>query len=233
MKRFSEIITSPDYDSSRTRSIVREKHELSTECKPVPEDWERLEDTVQLLFNTMVERQGIGLSANQININRKVCVVNVNEPFYLVNPEIIDHDGMTPYVESCLSFPDETLKTKRHVRVTVQADNFEQPLQFGPSKSEWDNSEDIDIDHPDMLECVAVQHEIDHLNGITFHQRRIGFQKPYINTRDIGRNDKVVVRNKNDVTETKTLKFKHANRLGDEWQILGTANTVDKIEINL
>jgi len=233
MKSFSEIITSSDYNAAKTRAIVKEKHQLSSECRDVPDDWGGVERVVQLLFNTMVKREGIGLSANQIGITRKICVVNVNQPFYLVNPRITDHDGMTPYVESCLSFPDETLKTKRHIRVTVQADNFDAPLSFGPPASEWDDAEDLDINHPDMLESVAVQHEIDHLNGITFHQRRIGYQEPHINESRIGRNDKVVVRNTNDITETKTLKYKHVKKLEGDWQILGTANSIQEFEIDL
>ena len=110
------------------------------------------------LVRTLLDsRDGIGLAANQIGIRKKVCLIHVNVPLLLVNPVIVAASGEIDFVEACLSFPAESVKTKRFTDITVIADNHLEVLRFSREKN--------------LLECICVQHEIDHLNGITMHAR--------------------------------------------------------------
>ena len=95
-----------------------------------------------------------GLAANQIGINKRVCAVL---DMYLVNPKILEGKGIMYYTEHCLSFPKKEALAKRYTDLIVKADNLKSNLYFD-SKS-------------DMFECACVQHEIDHLNGITMFDR--------------------------------------------------------------
>tara|TARA_R110002073_G_scaffold227007_1_gene387737 strand:- start:514 stop:861 length:348 start_codon:yes stop_codon:yes gene_type:complete len=102
--------------------------------------------------------EGIGLAANQIGINKRVCIVHVEQPIVLINPLIIAKKGNTLFKEGCLSFPGDEVTTQRYSYIEVVAINHENVLTFSREKN--------------LLECICVQHEIDHLNGITMHQRR-------------------------------------------------------------
>ena len=140
-------------------SIVKGKKKLSRPCKPCKSVAEG-----ELLGQKMIEilkttATGVGLAANQIGYNKRVCVINVSEPIILVNPRITSKFGRINFVEGCLSFPDETVVTERYANISVSADNHESSLFFRVE----DNA----------LECVCVQHEIDHLDGITMHDRKI------------------------------------------------------------
>jgi len=100
---------------------------------------------------------GVGLAANQIGINRRVCVINVDKPLVFINPKIVSNFKKISFKESCLSFPGDYVITERYANVLVKSDNH--PIMtFGEEN---------------LLECVCVQHEIDHLNGITMHDRQI------------------------------------------------------------
>ena len=99
----------------------------------------------------------LGIAANQIGIQKSVCLIAAVEPIILINPQIVKAEGATKFIEGCLSFPDDSVLTERFTSVTVIADNHEDPLQFNQDK---------------LLECVCVQHEIDHLNGITMFDRQ-------------------------------------------------------------
>jgi len=100
--------------------------------------------------------EGIGLAANQVGIDKKVCVVNVERPLFFVNPEVVEASGRIIFEEGCLSFPGKTVITERYRNFVVKCDNYKHPMRF-------------DMDN--MLECVCVQHEIDHLDGITMFDR--------------------------------------------------------------
>ena len=101
----------------------------------------------------------VGLAANQIGINKRVCVINVDEPIILVNPKIISQFGRFQYKEGCLSFPGQYIITKRYANVMIMADNYRETVIFTAEKN--------------PLECACVQHEIDHLDGKTMFERRI------------------------------------------------------------
>ena len=121
--------------------IIKDKNKLTEICKPCLSIEEGEEIAVRLLHELRnSEESGIGLAANQIGINKRVCVINVKEPVVLVNPEIIEKsEEKFAFMEGCLSFPGEAIKTTRYKWVKVKADNHEQTLYF----SVWhDNSED-------------------------------------------------------------------------------------------
>lgn len=109
-----------------------------------------------LSFNRKNKLQGVGLSAPQIGIYEKVCVLLIPKQIVLVNPVIVDHSyKQLPFVEGCLSFGSKTVNTFRWTWVRVQADNIKQELFFGEQ----------------FIDSVVCQHECDHLNQILFIDR--------------------------------------------------------------
>ena len=116
--------------------IVMDKKYLSRVCKTVPtvEEGERI--AAELFKELATNQHGIGLSANQIGIQKRVCAINVSEPIYLINPEITETEGDTTFVEGCLSFPNKSVRTKRAQHITVIADNYDEPLTFGPNSDD-------------------------------------------------------------------------------------------------
>ena len=151
------------------------------------------------LFMTLKQEGGLGLSANQVGEDKSVCVVNVTNPFFLLNPVITKKQKEIIYKEGCLSIPDKMITTKRYERIEVEADNVKGTMVFGPEK---DNQVDNDLL---VLEAVCVQHEIDHLNGKTIYDRefkRESFRRTEVK---IGRNEKVTITKDK---ETLTMKYK-------------------------
>ena len=153
------------------------------------------------MFKTLKQEGGLGLSANQIGEDKSVCVVDVTNPFFLLNPVIVKKQKEIIYKEGCLSIPNKMVTTKRYERIEVEADNVEGTMIFGPEK---DNQVDNDLL---ILESVCVQHEIDHLNGKTIYDRefkRESFRRTEVK---IGRNEKVIITKDK---ETLTMKYKKA-----------------------
>ena len=187
--------------------IIKDRKELEIKCSPVSIK-EGEEIGVRLLHELRESENGIGLAANQIGINKRVCVVNVKEPLVLINPKIVEKSKeQFVFPEGCLSFPDSKVKTIRHESIVVEADNHEGRLSFSA------NSKDIN----DAFECVCVQHEIDHLDGITMFDREFKQTPIKRETRKIGRNEKVTI---TKGTESKVLKYKKATSLlEDGWTL--------------
>ena len=190
--------------------IIKDKIKLEEKCSPVSVK-EGEEIGVRLLHELREAENGIGLAANQIGINKRVCVINVKEPLVLINPKIVEKSKeQFIFPEGCLSFPDDKIKTTRHQDIVVEADNHKGRLSFSA------NSKDIN----DAFECVCVQHEIDHLDGITMFDREFK-QEPIVKgvnaPKKIGRNEKVTI---TKGTESKVLKYKKAEpMLGDGWTL--------------
>jgi peptide deformylase len=109
------------------------------------------------MFETMYEAPGIGLAAVQVNVPRRVIVVDVseerNQPIAFVNPEIVAAEGVEEMDEGCLSVPGVYETVQRAERVRVRA------LDRDGAAFEMDL---------DGLTAVCVQHEIDHLDGKLF-----------------------------------------------------------------
>lgn len=136
------------------RKVLLNNDLLSLPCEEV--GLEEGNKIAQILLKSLPD-EGVGIAANQIGIQKNVCLVNIDKPIVFINPKIVKAYGQTHFVEGCLSFPGEAILTERFTSVTVIADNHEQPLNFSEEN---------------LLECVCVQHEIDHLNGITMFDRQ-------------------------------------------------------------
>ncbi|MDP2904367.1 MAG: peptide deformylase [Methylovulum sp.] len=109
------------------------------------------------MLETMYQAKGVGLAATQVNIQQRVIVIDISEeknaPLCLVNPEIIEKDGIKESEEGCLSVPGFYEKIKRGEHIRVKALNRKgQPFEFEAN---------------DLL-AVCVQHEMDHLEGKLF-----------------------------------------------------------------
>ena len=109
------------------------------------------------MLETMYESRGVGLAATQVDVHRRVIVIDVSEnkdaPLFLINPEIIAKDGVEESEEGCLSVPGFFEKVKRAEHVKVRALNRDgKPFEF---------------EARDLL-AVCVQHEMDHLEGKLF-----------------------------------------------------------------
>jgi len=109
------------------------------------------------MFETMYHANGVGLAAPQVGRSLRVVVIDVGQgPLALINPKITASSGSATDVEGCLSIPGVTGKVTRAERVSVEA--------LDP------NGETV-LFQADRLLARAVQHEIDHLDGILFIDR--------------------------------------------------------------
>jgi peptide deformylase len=106
------------------------------------------------MFETMDAAKGIGLAANQVGVARRVAVVDVDDDrFIMVNPRILETEGRASAEEGCLSIPDIYADVTRPDRVVIEALDAE-----GNSYRKEATG----------LKARAIQHEIDHLDGILF-----------------------------------------------------------------
>ena len=196
--------------------IIKDKSKLKTPCEIVSVK-EGEEIGVRLLHELRSSKTpGIGLAANQIGINKRVCVVNVKEPLVLINPKIVKKSKeQFLFVEGCLSFPEKYIKTARYKWVEVEADNPSGRLHFGIWKENNEEGYNKEDKLNYALETVCVQHEIDHLDGITMYDRQVIITPAKSNK--IGRNEKVTI---TKGTESKVLKYKKAQPLlEDGWTL--------------
>ena len=174
------------------------------------------------LFQILDERgDGIGLAANQVGIDAQVAVVKVIQPLELINPKIISKETEIPYYEGCLSYPGRGVHTRRYETIQVKTAQIEGSWLFtGVDKGEsgkgsWEDSEVKEDREVRTLEAVCVQHEIDHLNGVTILDRRVDTTVRV--EKKIGRNELVTIK-KGD--EVKVLKYKKAQKfLNSDWVI--------------
>ena len=176
------------------------------------------------LFQILNKRgDGIGLAANQVGIDAQVAVVNVTEPLVLINPKYIKKEVEIMYGEGCLSYPGQAIKTKRYRDVIIQTAQSESGWYFSGAKIPADESRgswEVERKNKDselrLLESVCVQHEIDHLNGITIHDREKKLE-PTKSEKKIGRNQLVTIK-KGDAV--KVLKYKKAHNLLNQGWIM-------------
>ena len=90
--------------------IITEKKQLQLMCEEVKTIKEGEEIGAQLLKELSESENGIGLAANQIGINKRICVINVKEPIVLINPRIVEKsEEQFVFAEGCLSFPGEAI----------------------------------------------------------------------------------------------------------------------------
>lgn len=121
-----------------------------------------VEKLIEDMRETMYEAGGIGLAACQVGVPQRVIVLDVSpmDPqhsfFALINPEIISEEGEIDHEEGCLSVPDCLEKVKRKEKVCVRG--------LSPDGRE------MEITGEGIL-AIAIQHEIDHINGILILDR--------------------------------------------------------------
>ena len=130
---------------------------LRIKAQPVETVDNALRRLIDDMFETMYDAPGIGLAATQVDVHRRLLVADVStekdDPRVLINPEIVEKDGVEVTEEGCLSVPGyfEEVTRAEHVKVRhLDRDGNQQEEDFAG------------------LLAVCVQHEIDHLDGRLF-----------------------------------------------------------------
>ena len=173
------------------------------------------------LLTAVTEHQGLGMSANQIGLNKRICVINVREePLVLVNPTIVEEsEEKIMYFEGCLSLPKtmkKPIKTVRSYGIKVKADNFPDVLEFSTKERKHEDINALFGD-VDLLESVCVQHEIDHLNGLTIRDRQYTETVRLTTFAKMGRNERFILKKDN---ETLSVKKKNLSTyLEQGWEV--------------
>ena len=123
----------------------------------------RVDDEIRKLIDDMVETMyaadGVGLAAPQVGVAKRIVVIDTSPKqegqrlLHLVNPEIVKAEGDTTYTEGCLSIPGEAEEVERAAKVWVKALDRD--------------GKAIEIEGEGLL-AIALQHELDHLDGVLF-----------------------------------------------------------------
>lgn len=138
---------------------IREVHVLgSPVLRQRAEEIAAVDDNLRALvddmFDTMAAFSGVGLAANQVGVARRVAVVNAEgQTITMINPRIVEADGREVKEEGCLSIPEVYGEVTRPGRIVLEALNED----GAPYRLDADG-----------LVARAIQHEIDHLDGILF-----------------------------------------------------------------
>lgn len=138
---------------------------LRQECEPIEEITPEIEAFVERMKDAMFESRGVGLAAPQLGELIQLVVIDTDyesrddyDPFVLINPVIVEtSDTLVPFSEGCLSIPGISCEIRRPDRVVVEAYDLDANLM------RYEASGDVF--------CVCLQHEIDHLHGITMFER--------------------------------------------------------------
>ena len=193
--------------------LIKNPSKLKTPLESKPMTQEEIDKISTTLLEELTRHGGLGLSANQIGLDVRACVINVKEPLVLINPVVTEVSKETvAYVEQCLSL-DKTMKkpvkTVRHKSFTVECDNLGTVI-FSPDSNEWKDSNEFFGDEG-LLETVCAQHEIDHLNGILITDKVRRYTATVTAPKKYGRNERVMVKLPNGDTEF--MKYKKAESL--------------------
>ena len=156
-------------DLSKGKPIVTLIADLNKSCLPVEKN-ENIRGIIQDLKDTLAKTGGLGISANQIGIQKKISYIKVPKSidqkskkidyaeYILINAKIISNN--TPIRvnnEGCISFPGVEVTTKRYAFSAIQFENEKREVQTGMFSD---------------LESLVAQHEIDHTNGLTIFDRK-------------------------------------------------------------
>ncbi len=196
-------------------NIVTDTIKLKKVVTDLPKNKSEEEVISAALFTALEKEKGFGLSANQIGVDKRMCVVNIKDPMVLVNPKIVKRsEEAVQYIESCLSLPKTMRKPKNTVRsisITVETDNLG-TVEFGPDEKDKIGTEGHNyFGDEGLLECVVAQHEIDHLDGILITDQVRAYNIQRVSEKKYGRNEKVMV--KSPGGETDFMKYKKAKPL--------------------
>lgn len=141
------VLTVLKFPDERLRTVAEEVETVDDEIKQLVDD----------MFETMKQENGIGLAATQVNVHKRVVVMDVseeqNEPLVFINPKIIEKNGTKISEEGCLSVPNNYAKVDRAEEVIVTA--LDRDGQAFELKAQG-------------LLAVCIQHELDHLKGKLF-----------------------------------------------------------------
>jgi peptide deformylase len=142
---------------------------------------EHIDDSLNCLIEDMVETMhaapGVGLAANQVGVPLQVAVIDLgireeeghsHELMVIINPEVLTLEGSIIEEEGCLSIPEYTEKVKRAAKVKVRAQDRTGSL--------------FEIEAEGLL-AKALQHEIDHLNGMLYIDRLSPLKKNFFKRR--------------------------------------------------
>ena len=170
---------------------------LAIKAAPVESVDDGIKTLISDMFETMYQAKGIGLAATQVSANKRVVVLDVpdeegaspegaeseykNKPcprmfkagsgknqIALINPEILSSDGTVKFEEGCLSVPGETAEVERAASIKARARNHKgETIEFTATG----------------LFAIAIQHEIDHLNGILFIDRLSRLKREFMKRR--------------------------------------------------
>jgi len=137
--------------------ITRDNPRLRIKAKRVPKVDDSIRKLMDDMVETMLDAPGVGLAATQVDVHLRVIVMKVDNQLYtLANPELVRSSGEQIGYEGCLSVPGLIGEVARAERVTIKALNR--------------NGREVRIKGEGLL-ARAIQHEIDHLDGILFVDR--------------------------------------------------------------
>ncbi len=130
---------------------------LRTKASPVDTVDDELRELIDDMFETMYDAPGIGLAATQVDVHRRLLVADVSPdrsaPYALINPVIVEKDGVTVTEEGCLSVPGYYEEVQRAEHIVVKF------LDRDGNETEME---------AEGLLAVCIQHEMDHLEGKLF-----------------------------------------------------------------
>jgi len=143
--------------------IVKYPHPvLSKRCEEIQSVNGEVKQLIQDMIETMYQASGIGLAACQVGVSQRVLVVDVSpmdtekDLITMINPEVVQEEGEVESEEGCLSVPDCVEKVIRKTKIRVRG--------LSPEEKE------IEVAAEGIL-AIALQHEIDHLNGMLILDR--------------------------------------------------------------
>lgn len=141
------ILTILEFPDKRLRTVAAEVDTVD----------DRIKTLVDNMIETMYAAKGVGLAATQVNVHKRVIVMDVSEnkdePICLINPQIIERDGVEESEEGCLSVPGFFEKVSRAEHIKIKALNRD--------------GESFEMEARELL-AVCIQHEMDHLEGKLF-----------------------------------------------------------------
>lgn len=135
---------------------------LKHKASPVKVIDKELQTLIDDMVETMYAAPGVGLAAPQVGVSKRLAVIDISTKgarmplLVLINPEVVNKEGCIEFEEGCLSFPGYTAIVERAETMVVRAMDREGKL--------------VEIESEGLL-SIALQHEIDHLDGILLIDR--------------------------------------------------------------
>jgi peptide deformylase len=130
---------------------------LRTPARMVDTVDDQLRTLVDDMFETMYQAPGIGLAATQVNVHKRVLIIDISsdqdQPMVFINPEIVEKSGVEDMDEGCLSVPGIYERVQRAERIRLRALDLQ--------------GQSFELEADGLL-AVCLQHEIDHLDGKLF-----------------------------------------------------------------